>query len=215
MAGLWPAGWAPGPTAPAAAPTARPLILTLALPDGLQRQADALRGARVPDAARAAPAHLSLFRHLPGLEAEALSRTLKGCCAAAAPVFRLGPPVRWDGLWVAPVDVPDLDALREELAQRWHGLLVPGDHAPPRLHISLGKGSGAPPALPEGPWRARGLLLWQHCAGPPDAAGQRGGLHSAAFRGGPHSAAFRGGSHSAAFRGGPFWRPLVAFAFRG
>jgi hypothetical protein len=167
----------------------------VALPDALQRQADAVRGAHAPEAAARAPAHLALFRHLPGPELGALVSTVRHALAAPAPMFRLQPPRAWDRRWVAPVEAPALDALRAELAERWHGLLAPGDHAPPRLHISLSTGRSAPPALPEGPWRARGLLLWQH--------------------GGPALAAERGGRRSAAERGGPFWTPLVALAFRG
>jgi hypothetical protein len=81
---------------------------------------------------------------------------------------------------------PDLDALREALAGRWHGLLLPGDAAPARLHLTLAAEFPArdalPPPLPPGPHRAPGLLLWRHL--------------------GPQA------------RGEPFWSPLVAVGFR-
>jgi hypothetical protein len=206
MAGLWPAGWAPAAPPSVAAPVSAPLILTVALPDALQRKADAIRSARTPEAAARAPAHLTLFRHLPGPEAQALLRTLKAYGASPAPVFRLRPPARWNGLWVAPVESPALDELRAALAHDWHGLLAPGDLAPPRLHISLGTGSAAPPLLPEGPWAARGLLLWRHGSPLPGPIAQRDGVQSVAQRDGPKSVAQRDGS---------FWTPLVATAFRG
>ncbi len=227
MARLWPAGWAPATPPSVAAPdavsVAAPLILTVALPAALQRQADAIRAARTPPAAARAPAHLTLFRHLPGPEAQALCRTLKACTAAPAPAFRLRPPARWNGLWVAPVQAPDLDELRAALAHDWHGLLAPGDRAPPRLHISLGTSSTAPPPLPEGPWAARGLLLWRYtpASGPPPQPGNPGsvafrdGTTSVAFRDGTTSVAFRDGTKPVAFRDGSFWTPLVAAAFRG
>jgi hypothetical protein len=188
MARLWPAGWAPASPPSVAASVPAPLILTVALPDTLQRQADAIRAARAPQAAARAPAHLTLFRHLPGAQAQALSRTLKVHSVGPAPAFRLRPPARWNGLWVAAVEAPALDELRAALAHDWHGLLAPGDRAPPRLHISLGTGSAAPPPLPEGPWAARGLLLWRHGTPPPGPPPERDG---------------------------PFWTPLVAAAFRG
>lgn len=196
MAGLWPAGWAPRSDTSIALPPAAPLILTVALPEALQRQADAIRSTRAPAAAASAPAHLSLFRHLPGPALAEIGNSLRRMVASSAPTMILQAPAAWNGRWVVPVRAPALDALRAELADGWHGLLSPGDHAPPRLHISLSGGPEAPPPLPEGPWPARGLLLWR-------------------YAGGPGSAAERGGASSAAERGGPFWTPLVAFAFRG
>jgi hypothetical protein len=171
-----------------AAPPAAPLILTVALPDALQRQADAVRSAHAPAAARRAPAHLTLFRHLPGPALAEIGNSLRRIVVEPAPALVLQEPTAWDGRWVVPVRAPALDALRAELADQWHGLLAPGDHAPPRLHISLSRGREPPPPLGQGPWKARGLLLWRHAgatARPP------------------------------AERGGPFWTPLVAFAFHG
>ncbi|TPE59242.1 hypothetical protein FJQ54_14385 [Sandaracinobacter neustonicus] len=156
MAGLWPAGW----RQPDAAAGAAPLILTLALPEALQRATDALRGRLAPEAAAHAPAHLGLFRHLPGLQAAIIEADMRAMATGTAPTFRLGPPQRWDRLWVAPAT--GLDALRDELAARWHGLLAAPDMGRPRLHISLCGGPDSPPPLPEGPWRACGLLLWQY-----------------------------------------------------
>lgn len=182
MVGLWPAGWAPACAGRLPTATAAPLILSVAVPDALQRAAEAVRGVHAPEAAARTPAHLTLFRHLPGLELRALVSDMRQAMAGEAPTFRVQLPKAWNGRWVAPVGAPGLDALRAELAQRWHGLLAPGDLAHPHLHISLSTGRSAPPALPEGPWRARGLLLWAH---QPD---ERGGpfwtpLVALAFRG--------------------------------
>jgi hypothetical protein len=195
MAGLWPAGWQPG------ARTAGPsvLILTVALPDALQRQACAFRRQLAPEAARRAPAHVSLFRHLPGLQQDSLVGDMRTVAATPAPLLRLEPPVRWGGLWVARLRSAGLDSLRADLADRWHGLLSPGDLAPPRLHLSLGPGTQPPPPLLEGPWRAPGLLLWQH-SGPVGEAASAGGQGKPKGR----------DEHD-----GAFWTPLVACAFRG
>lgn len=161
MTGLWPAGWfsARDECNPGRNP-ASPLILTAALPRALQAAADARRQ---PEAAHHAPAHLGLFRHLPCLQAAELSRDAKAIMAEIeAPFATMLPPVRREGLWVAPAQVPALDELREVLAMRWHGLLAPGDKAPPRLHISLTRATAPPEPLPSGPWRLPGLLLWQY-----------------------------------------------------
>jgi hypothetical protein len=142
---------------------AAPLILTAALPPALQQAADVLRGRMAPQAAMHAPAHLTLFRHLPGPAVADLLNDMRALAAGStAPVGRLKVPVRWEGLWVAPLVAPALDALRADLADRWHGLLAPGDLAPPRLHLSLGPGANPPPSLPETEWRVPGLLLWQY-----------------------------------------------------
>lgn len=198
MAGLWPAGWEPGNRT--AGPSA--LILSVALPAALQRQAGALRRQLGPEAARRAPAHVSLFRHLPGLQQDSLVGDMRTVSATCAPAFLLEPPVRWGGLWVARVRSDCLDALRADLADRWHGLLSPGDLAPPRLHLSLGFGTQPPLPLPEGPWRAPGLLLWQH-NGP-----------NAGFSGGPAEAGGKPRQSGRAEHDGAFWTPLVACAFR-
>lgn len=203
MPGLWPAGWQPGangPTRPVAAGGAQPvaaggaqpappaaLILTAALPPALQGQACAARRLLAPEAARRSPAHVTLFRHLPGLQQGSLLNDMRTLANAAAPELRLDPPVRWEKLWVARVRSPALDDLRAELAHRWHGLLAPGDLAPPRLHLSLGPGTQPPLPLPPGPWRVPGLLLWQHSRPSSAPAGERDGA---------------------------FWTPLVACAFR-
>ena len=137
-------------------------MLTLAMPGALQRAADAIRGRLAPEAAARAPAHLGLFRHLPGAELAAIVRDLRMVAAQPAPQFGIGRPERWDGLWVAPVSGEGPLRLRDQLADRWHGLLASPDMGRPRLHLSLSRGAEAPPPLPGGPWTAQALLLWRH-----------------------------------------------------
>ncbi|WP_374386867.1 2'-5' RNA ligase family protein [Sandaracinobacter sp.] len=137
-------------------------MLTLALPDALQRAADVIRGRLAPDAAARAPAHLGLFRHLPASQLQPIERDMRAMAAGGAPLFRLGPPRCRDGLWMAPAMGEALAAMRDDLADRWRGLLAAPDMGRPLLHISLSRGAPPPPALPEGPWAAQGLLLWRH-----------------------------------------------------
>ncbi|MGL6044135.1 MAG: hypothetical protein ACRC1J_09440, partial [Sandaracinobacteroides sp.] len=91
MTGLWPAGWKADPARLPAAP----LVLTAALPPAVQQAADASRGRLQPEAAAHAPAHLTLFRHLPGLKADELLRDIRALAAELpAPSATLGAPVR-------------------------------------------------------------------------------------------------------------------------
>lgn len=162
MTRLWPAGWIAG----CAEAKAAPLILTLALPPALQSAADAQRNLHAAEAARHAPAHVSLFRHLPGPSIALISNDLAALARSSrAPSFNVRSPLWREGNWMAPLSSPEADILREDLAGRWHGLLSPGDIAAPRLHLSLSRGprtEPAPPALPQGPFFSPALLLWQY-----------------------------------------------------
>ncbi|WP_199556176.1 2'-5' RNA ligase family protein [Sandaracinobacteroides hominis] len=157
MAELWPAGWK---CAHDERISPAPLILTAALPPALQAALDARRDAA---ALAHAPSHLTLFRHLPGARFPALLNDARRLLRdIGAPTARLLPPLHRERLWLAPIEAPALDELRERLAECWQGLLAPGDKAPARLHISLGRRADPPPALAEGPWRLPGLLFWQY-----------------------------------------------------
>lgn len=162
MAGLWPAGWNMG----CAEPKSAPLILTLALPPAPQRAADAARNLHAPQAARHAPAHISLFRHLPGPSFDLLANDLAALTRTTVPPsFNIRSPVWQEGIWMAPVLSPETCDLREALAEHWHGMLAPGDIAAPRLHLTLSRRPRTerpPPALPAGPHSSPALLLWQY-----------------------------------------------------
>jgi len=161
-----------------------PLILTAALPPALQAAADAARSRLYPEGAARAPAHLGLFRHLPGTMADDLGHDIRALAAQMpAPMLELCPAHRKAGALMLPVQSLALDHLRADLAARWHGLLAPGDIAPPALHITLAGAraparqttvTGArapcapasqtaqiPPALAAAQWRCPGLLLWR------------------------------------------------------
>ncbi len=171
MAGLWPAGWAPvlPEVRPSAGGQAGALILTAALPPAVQATADAERCRLYPEGAARAPAHLGLFRHLPGSMADELGRAIRALASQMhPPTFTIGTAQQKNGALMLPVQCPALERLRSALADQWHGLLSPGDLAPPRLHITLA-GHRAPktavpdinPSMPTGPWRCPGLLLWR------------------------------------------------------
>ncbi len=162
MIGPWEGGPGHGPAAP--------LILTLDLPPTLAEPLAAARLALDPARAARTPLHCSLFRHLPGPSAEQLMRDLRAIAAdTPAPRVAPGPPRFASGHLLVPLRAPDADALRARLADCWHGLLVPPDAAPPRLHVTLARHRPPPgtlaslarlAVLPRA--RAPSLTLWRH-----------------------------------------------------
>jgi len=188
MTGAWPAGVTPPPPGAPAAPAA-PLILTAALPPALSAALARARATLDPARAARTPPHLALFRHLPGPMLPALLADIRALVAdGPAPDFTLELARVRSRALMARARSPRLDELRAALAGRWHGLLAPGDIAPPPLHVTLaGRASAQRPELPpapllSGPHRVPALLLWAH----------------------------RGGGE----RDEPVWTPLVAIPFR-
>ena len=115
-----------------------PLIVTAELPPALQAWADRLRRDHYPPERNQVAAHVTLCHALPpSSEAE-----LRDCLAAAArdhaPL-----PARLDGIvafgrgTALGISSPEMLALWEELAERFHGLLTPPDEHPPRLHMTI------------------------------------------------------------------------------
>ena len=88
-------------------------MLTLAMPGALQRAADAIRGRLAPEAAARAPAHLGLFRHLPGAELADMVRN---------PLPQVNPfPERFGYDRTVPgiLDIIDVDRYYQEPRSTW------------------------------------------------------------------------------------------------
>lgn len=114
-----------------------PLIVTAELPQALQSRADQLRAAHFPPERNFLKAHLTLFHALPpSVEAEV--RDALAAEARGSPV-----PARVDGVMslgrgtALKIVSPAMLALRERLADRFHGLLTPQDQHAPRLHVTV------------------------------------------------------------------------------
>src|SRR3982750_174586 len=118
-----------------------PLILTLVLDASSTARFEALRRERFPPERNLAPAHLTLFHHLPG-----------------------------DQLGDIGAETAELTTLRTSLAHAWAPWLTPQDRQPFRPHVTV-QNKAAPAearALLERlsagfvafPVRAEGLLLW-------------------------------------------------------
>ncbi|MET0241643.1 MAG: 2'-5' RNA ligase family protein [Sphingobium sp.] len=99
--------------------------------------ADGLRRRYFPPERNRLPAHITLFHHLPPSCVDELQGAL------AVLVKEPRPPARIDRLLsigngvALHIDSPALLAMREQLAERFHGLLTPQDRATPRLHITI------------------------------------------------------------------------------
>ena len=108
------------------------------MPPDLASWATGLRRAHFPPERNFLDAHVTLFHALPpSSEAE-----LRDTCAALA--RQSGPvPARLEGVMklgkgtALRIESPAMLALRDEIADRFHGMLTPQDKHRPRLHITI------------------------------------------------------------------------------
>ncbi|MXO59371.1 2'-5' RNA ligase family protein [Altererythrobacter salegens] len=114
-----------------------PLIVTAELPSDLQAWATALRRAHFPPERNFLDAHVTLFHALPP-SCEDEARELLAAAAARPPV-----PARLEGVMslgrgvALELTSPEMQDLRDSLAERFHGLLTPQDEHRPRLHVTV------------------------------------------------------------------------------
>ncbi len=123
---------------PSARPRPAPFIVTGELPADVLAWADALRRAHYPPERNKLAAHVTLFHSLAPSLREDLHRVLGRFAAEFAP-----PKARIDGLMdlgtgtALLVRCPGLLAVREAIAEHFHGALTAQDSHQPRLHITV------------------------------------------------------------------------------
>jgi len=156
---------------------ASPLIVTAALDEASFDWFDALRREHFPPGRNLVPAHLTLFHALPGDQEAAAAEAIRSACATTAPM-----PLSVTGPWSLGRGVayrivsPELERLRERLAEAFAPWLVAQDRAPFRPHVTV-QNKVAPDAaralldeLQQGfePFDAlaEGLLVWRYRGGP-------------------------------------------------
>ena len=117
--------------------SAAPLIVTALFGPGDDGWLQHLRRSHYPPERNRVPAHLTLFRHLPpGIERE-LARRLADAAAAPPPeAFVTGIMDLGEGT-AFRVESAGLAAIRDELAEAFHGLLMPQDQTPWRPHVTI------------------------------------------------------------------------------
>lgn len=157
-------------------PPSAPLIVTALFGPGDDGWLQQLRRTHYPADRNQVPAHLTLFRQLPpSLEAE-LSQRLAAATAAPPPRAMVAGLVDLGEGTALRVECAELEAIREELAGAFHGLLMPQDRAPWRPHVTI-QNKVAPKearALQQRlravfeprPLAIRGLATWRYLGGP-------------------------------------------------
>ena len=98
---------------------------------------DALRRTHYPAERNRVPAHLTLFAQLPpSLEPE-LDRRLAALGSFPAPRARLTGVMDLGSGTALRVESEELEALREQLAESFHGMMTPQDRAPWNAHVTI------------------------------------------------------------------------------
>ena len=153
-----------------------PLIVTAHLDDASFARLDGLRRRHFPAQLNRVPAHISLFHHLPGAEADAVAADVSRRCRVRQP-FDLAPNgVRFLGHGVAlAYESPELAGLRGELARDWDRWLTPQDRQGFKAHVTIQNkvDTAAARALqaalapePTPPCRVTGVTVWRYLGGP-------------------------------------------------
>lgn len=119
-------------------PRTPPLIVTATLPPDLQSWADRLRRAHFPVERNHLAAHVTLFHALPGQVEDEARRLLARLAASIAPVeANLASVMDLGGGTAFRIESPDMLALRDEIAEHFHGMLTAQDSHRPRLHVTV------------------------------------------------------------------------------
>ncbi|QYU69307.1 2'-5' RNA ligase family protein [Leptolyngbya sp. 15MV] len=124
--------------APLPAPLPAPLIVTATRPPDLPPWATDLRARHFPPERNWLEAHVTLFHALPPASEAEVIAALKQEAARSAPI-----PARLEGVMslgrgtALRLASPAMLALRDRLAERFHGLLTAQDAHRPRLHITV------------------------------------------------------------------------------
>ncbi len=165
-----------------------PFILTAQLPRDMHSWATGLRTAHFPPERNYLQAHVTLFHALPAQCGDEICETLARLAGEVAPVpAQLLGVMSLGGGTALKLESPDMLALRDEIADRFHGMLTAQDRHRPRLHITI-----------------------QNKVTSKEAKALQAQLEDAIA---PSHFAFRGFSLFR-YRGGP-WEAVRDFAFRG
>ena len=114
-----------------------PLIVTAELPEALQSRADLLRAAHFPPERNFLKAHVTLFHALPAMVEDELCEVLAAEAKAAPVAARLEGAMSLGRGTALRIVSPAMLAVRERIAERFHGMLTPQDSHAPRLHVTI------------------------------------------------------------------------------
>jgi 2'-5' RNA ligase len=154
----------------------RPIVVTAIFGDGDNGWLQQLRHDHYPAERNRVPAHLTLFRQLPpSLEGELADR-LARATAAPPPKATIARILDLGEGTALGVESEELEAIRDQLAEAFHGLLTPQDLAPWRPHVTI-QNKVAPrearalqqllkATFEPRPLAIRGLAAWRYLDGP-------------------------------------------------
>ena len=155
---------------------AGPLIATAELGAADFAWLDRLRRQHYPAERNRVPAHLTLFRSLPPGSQDEVRRVLSRACARPAPRAEISGLMDLGGGVAIRIRSDELDAIREEMLDAFHGLLTPQDGSGWVPHVTIQNKAerGAARELlrtlekQDGPrpLTIRGLLLFRYKDGP-------------------------------------------------
>jgi hypothetical protein len=156
-----------------------PIIVTATFGDGDNGWLQQLRREHYPPDRNRVAAHLTLFHHLPpGVETE-LARRLKVATNSRPPVADVVGIIDLGGGTAFRVESSALAAIRDELAEAFHGLLTLQDQASWRAHVTIQNKVADKEAralqerlratfMPR-PLAIKGLAAWRYLGGPWEA----------------------------------------------
>lgn len=154
---------------------AGPLIVTAELGAADFAWLDALRRQHYPAERNRVPAHLTLFRSLPPAAEAEVRRVLGRACSSSAPQAMISGLMDLGGGVAVRVRSDELDLMREDMADHFHGLLTPQDSSGwiPHVTIQNKVERGAARELLRAlekqieprPLNIRGLLLFRYADG--------------------------------------------------
>lgn len=115
-----------------------PFIVTAELPPDVFAWANALRRAHFPPERNHLGAHVTLFHAFaPSLREELRSLLVRMAAEWAPPRARVTGLMNLGRGTAIALESPGMLALREEIAEHFHGALTAQDHHAPRLHITV------------------------------------------------------------------------------
>ncbi len=165
-----------------------PIIVIATMGAADQAWANNLRSLHFPPERNFLDAHITLFHHLPPSSLGELTTRIASLTKEyPAPIAHISGVINLGRGVAFRVECPEILAVREDLADAFHGMLTPQDMAKPRLHITVQNKvepakARALTAQLEATFVPRSLLITGLCA-----------FH---------------------YRGGP-WSPIAQWKFRG
>ena len=115
----------------------RPLVVTLALPDEVQAELDALRRRWFPSGRTAVGAHLTLFHAVPGGLEGQVREDLTAVAGVGPVAVRLSGVMSLGRGAAYAVESPDLARRHDELQRAWWPHLTKQDQQRLRAHVTL------------------------------------------------------------------------------